>query len=134
MTVVVYRTNRHAGGPHIYADHMAKTMMVAGDCGGMVSGTDDSLLESPAARLLGEVLSVRNLVLVITGMLAGYSVAVLGTDTVAVPLVGSLPGTAVGVVGLVVALTVYRQWGGCGCGNAECGCSGECGDSCSYDR
>jgi hypothetical protein len=68
------------------------------------------------------------------GILAGASIVVVGKDAVVVPVVGTMSGTLVGVVGLVVALAVYQQGNCCdNCGTKECGCTGDCGDSCSYD-
>ena len=100
----------------------------------MASGTDDSTATGTLSSIADSAFTVRNLVMVIAGVLAGYSISVLGRDAVVLPVVGSLPGAAVGAVGLVAAFAVYRQWNDCGCGGTECGCTGDCGDSCSYDH
>ncbi len=72
--------------------------------------------------------------MVVAGVLAGYSIVVLGKDAVVVPFLGSVPGVLVGVVGLTVAFTVYRRASCCDdCSDKACGCTGECGDSCSHD-
>jgi hypothetical protein len=65
--------------------------------------------------------------MLLLGVLTGASIALIGNGAVAVPLVGTVPGPAVGVAGLAVAAVVYRRTG------SGCGCDGDCGDSCSYD-
>ena len=100
----------------------------------MASGTDDPTATTALSSVAETVTSVRNLLMVIAGVVAGFSIAVLGREAVIFPVVGSLPGPAVGAVGLVAAFAVYRQWSDCGCGDTECGCASECGDSCSYDH
>lgn len=94
----------------------------------MPSEVDNSPAKSTLGSFIRSVLSVRNLVMVAAGVLAGASLSVLGKEAIVVPLVGATPGILVGVVGLVVALAVYQR-GSC-CDN--CGAK-ECGDSCSYD-
>ncbi len=92
---------------------------------------------TPKRRVLApvrEAVDRGSIVMLFTGVLAGYSLTVLGTDAVVVPLVGSLPGTLVGAAGIVVAFGVYRRSSCCDdCGEKECRCAGTCGDSCSYD-
>ncbi len=100
----------------------------------MPSETDGSISEHTLSSFVRTVISVRNLVMVVAGILAGSSIAVLGKDAVVVPLVGSIPGILVGAVGLAVALAVYREGSCCDdCRNKECDCTDECGDSCSYN-
>ncbi len=100
----------------------------------MPSETGGSTTNSTLSSFVRTALSVRNLVMVTAGVLAGASLAVLGKEVVVVPLLGALPGALVGGVGLIVALAVYRQGSCCdNCGAKECGCAGDCGDSCSYD-
>lgn len=98
----------------------------------MPSGTDGSMAVSAFGSFARTVLSVRNIVMVVAGVLAGASLVFLGEEAVVVPLIGSAPGILVGAVGFVTALAIYRQ-AGCNCSTKECGCSDECGDSCSYD-
>lgn len=99
----------------------------------MPSKTNGSIAVSALGSFARTVRSIRTVVMVVAGILAGASLVFLGDETVAVPLIGSAPGTLVGAVGLVTALAIYRQ-AGYNCGAKECGCSGECGDSCSYDQ
>lgn len=80
--------------------------------------------------------SARLAAMVLVGVLAGYSVAALGKDAVALPVVGDAPGLAVGAVGLAVAAVAFRRIGSCGeCGCRTVGLSGGCNceDSCSVD-
>lgn len=100
----------------------------------MPSGTDSTKWKRTVGSSLRGLFSVRNAIMLAAGILAGYSISVIGESTVAVPFAGSVPGVLVGVVGLAVALGVYRRGSCCdNCGKKACGCSGECGDSCSYD-
>lgn len=46
----------------------------------------------------------------------------LSPDPVAVPLVGTVPGVAVGGVGLVAGGLLYAQMPNCGC-SGDCDCS-----------
>ncbi|WP_135533270.1 hypothetical protein [Halostella pelagica] len=100
----------------------------------MTSETNGPLTKHGIASFVRELISVRTLVMLLAGVLAGYSISVLGEDAVVVPLVGSVPGTVFGVVGVAVALAVSQR-GDCydDCGEKACGCTDECGDSCSYD-
>ncbi|MFT4947323.1 MAG: hypothetical protein ACI8TL_001565 [Natronomonas sp.] len=95
----------------------------------MSSQADESPPAGPLRSAAGAVVTLSNLAMLLAGVLAGYSIGVLGRETVALPLIGSAPGLAVGSVGLLAAVVVYRQWGCCTGGSAECDCSGECGDS-----
>ena len=72
--------------------------------------------------------------MLLLGVLAGASLGVLDHGTVVLPVVGALPGTVVGAVGLAVSVGAYRRVG-CGgdCDGADCGCAGDCGGRCSYD-
>lgn len=97
----------------------------------MPSETDSSTASSALSSGVRTAFSVRNLLMVAAGILAGADLVFIGKDAVVVPLIGSIPGPVVGVIGLVVGLVVYRQQG-CNCGG-ECGCSGDCDDRCSYD-
>jgi len=100
----------------------------------MASETDGSTAESTLRSFVRTVISVRNLAMVAAGVLAGASIATMGKGTIGVPVVGTLSGTLVGAVGLVVALAVYRQGSCCdNCGTKDCGCTGDCDSSCSYD-
>ena len=95
------------------------------------------------SRLVAKIrdwIGIRTLVIVCVGGLAGYSLSVLGTDAVIVPVIGSVPGFLLGTAGLLVAVSVYTQVGCCeNCNQttfgfgSDCGCAGDCGDSCSYD-
>lgn len=87
-----------------------------------------------------ERIGVHTLLVVFSGVLAGYSLSVLGKDAVVVPVVGSVPGLLLGAVGLLSAFGAYRQVGCCGECNQRtygmkggCGCDDDCGDSFSYD-
>lgn len=75
-------------------------------------------------------LSPRFVLLLFAGALAGASTQWLVRDTVAVPLLGSAPGVAVGGAGLLVAGVAYYQYG---CLGSRCGCSGSCDGSCEVD-
>lgn len=97
----------------------------------MPSETDSSTASSALRAGVRTVFSVRNLLMVAAGVLAGAGIVFMGKDAVVVPLIGSIPGPVVGVIGLVVGFAVYRQKG-CNCGE-ECGCSGDCDDRCSYE-
>lgn len=99
----------------------------------MASGEDKSTPTSVLGSVVGDGDSVRALVTAFAGVLAGASVVVLGKDAVVVPLIGAVPGIAVGGVGLAVAFAAYQQWSSCNCGEGDCGCTDECADSCSYD-
>lgn len=85
-------------------------------------------------RLVRTAISRNTLLMVVAGIVAGASITALGTDAVIVPFVGSVPGTFAGVTGLVVGLAIYRRRSCCNdCGTKDCGCTGDCGDSRSYD-
>lgn len=80
----------------------------------------------------------RLVVLVLAGVTAGYSLQFLTADAVSLPVLGDVPGPAVGLVGLLVAGIAYRRAscrGNCGSSPAEGrgGCAeGEgCGDGAS---
>ncbi|WP_226013095.1 hypothetical protein [Halomicrobium salinisoli] len=78
--------------------------------------------------------SVRALALLCAGVLTGAGVSLLGSGAVAVPVIGSVPGTPLGAVGIAAAVVMYQRGGCCAdCGEKACGCTGNCGDSCSYD-
>lgn len=98
------------------------------DAGGTASGRDIASRDRSVA-------SVRGLALLCAGVLTGVGVTLLGGGAVAVPYLGSVPGTPLGAVGIAVAVALYWRGGCCDdCGETACGCTGECGDSCSYDR
>ncbi|WP_135822743.1 hypothetical protein [Halostella litorea] len=71
--------------------------------------------------------------MLLLGVLAGASAGTLGDGPVAVPFVGPVSGTLLGGAGLAVAAAAYYRTDACGCGDADCGCAGDCGDCCSYD-
>jgi len=71
--------------------------------------------------------------MLLLGVLAGVSIGTLGEGSVAVPFVGPVSGTLLGGAGLAVAAVTFYRVDACGCGDGDCGCSGDCGDSCSYD-
>lgn len=98
----------------------------------MASEGDSPPAVSAFGSFARSVLSVRTIVMVVAGLLAGASLVFIGEEAVVVPFIGATPGPLVGAIGLVTALAIYRQ-AGCSCGGKECGCSGDCGDSCSYD-
>lgn len=59
------------------------------------------------------------------GVVAGVGLGALDRSAVAVPVVGPVPGWVLSAAGLlVVGVGLYRQKG-------QCGCAGDCGDSCS---
>jgi hypothetical protein len=100
----------------------------------MPSEADTPTSESSLRSSVRSVLSIRNMTMLCAGVVAGASLTVLGEATVAVPFLGSASGTLLGVVGLVVAFAVYQQGSCCDDrGTKDCGCTGRCGDSCSYD-
>lgn len=74
----------------------------------------------------------RHVVLFLSGLLAGASVEWAASDAVALPLLGSAPGIAVGGLGLAVAAVGYYQYSCMGKGS--CGCTGDCTGSCSVDH
>jgi hypothetical protein len=97
----------------------------------MPSKTDSSAASSTLSSGVRTVFSVRNLLMVAAGVLAGAGIVFVGKDAVVVPLIGSIPGPVIGGIGLAVGFAVYRRKG-CNCGE-PCGCSGDCDDRCSYD-
>lgn len=100
----------------------------------MSSETDGLGADSPFSSFVRTVVSVRNFLMLAAGTVAGASLVVLGKEVVIVPVLGATPGTLVGALGLAVAFVVSHQSSCCSnCETKECGCSGECGDSCSYD-
>jgi hypothetical protein len=100
----------------------------------MPSKTDTRTSESTLGSSVRTLFSIRNIVMLCAGVLAGGSLSFLGTGDAFVPFFGSVPGTLTGALGLVVALAVF-QWGRCcdTCGTEDCGCTGECGDRCPHD-
>jgi hypothetical protein len=100
----------------------------------MPSKTDTRPSESTLSSSVRALLGIRNIVMLCAGVLAGASLSFLETGEAFVPLFGSVPGTLIGALGLVVAFAVF-QWGRCcdTCGTEDCGCAGECGDRCSHD-
>jgi hypothetical protein len=98
----------------------------------------DATADSPVRRFVSAArgaVSRRGASMAGLGVLAGYSIAALGQNTVAVPVLGEASGLAVGTAGLAVSAVAYTRVGGCeNCGAAGCGCSGDCGDSCSVDH
>jgi len=93
----------------------------------MSSESDSQTVRQRVPSAIRNAADPNNAVMLLLGLLAGASIGFLGTDAVAIPFVGSVPGLAVGAAGLAVAAVVFRRVGG------GCGCSGDCGDSCSYD-
>ncbi|WP_247730915.1 hypothetical protein [Halovivax limisalsi] len=76
--------------------------------------------------------------ILLTGVLAGVSLGIVGNGSIALPVLGSVSGAVVGGVGLLVAVTVYLRVGCCEeCDSvtlgSDCGCGGECGDRCAVD-
>ncbi len=72
------------------------------------------------------------------GAVAGYSVSLLDTAAITVPLLGAVPGGILGLVGIAASVAAYAQFGCCGPSllggdDNECGCNGECSDRCSFD-
>lgn len=100
----------------------------------MSSESGGSTSAGRIASLVADVDAVRLLSLVAVGVLIGHSVSLFGSGAVAVPYAGSVPGTLLAVAGFGVAAGLYRQTGCCDdCGGTDCGCSGDCGDSCSCE-
>jgi hypothetical protein len=93
----------------------------------MSSKTDDPTAAQRIGAEIREAVSTSTIIMVVVGVLAGYSIGVIGKDAVVLPFVGSVPGLPLGVVGLLATAGIYRQFG------SKCGCAGDCGDSCSYD-
>jgi len=93
----------------------------------MSSESDSRTVRERVPSALRDAADQNNAVMLLLGVLTGASIALLGNDAVAVPVLGSVPGLLVGGVGLAVAAVVYRRTG------SGCGCDGDCGDSCSYD-
>lgn len=89
----------------------------------MSSETDGRTSERRVLSGVREAVGVNQVVMLLLGVLAGASVSVLEKDAVA----GSVSGLLLGTAGLAVAAVVYRRFG------SDCGCTGSCGDSCSYD-
>lgn len=99
-------------------------------------GVEDGATESKSGlgSFVRNVVTGNYLSMLAAGGTAGYSIAVLGNDAVRIPVFGSAPGVLVGTVGLLVAFAVYRRASCCDdCGGKACGCTGKCGDNCSYD-
>jgi len=89
---------------------------------------------------LREAVPPRCVAVPFAGVLAGYSVGVIGEEAVALPVVGSASGTLVGAAGRLVAGGAYYATPRCSdCGQRgfglrlDCGCDGDRGDSCSVD-
>lgn len=106
----------------------------------MTAKSDERTAGTGIVSAVRETVGVRPVVVLLLGVLAGYSIGVLGKDAVAVPVVGSVPGWLLGTVGLLVAGVAYRRTSCCGsCRQkkaglgSDCGCSDDCGDSCSRD-
>lgn len=106
----------------------------------MATNEGEQRSKSRLVTKIRERIEIRTLVIVFVGVVAGYSLSVLGTDAVIVPFIGSVPGFLLGTAGLLVAVSVYTQVGCCeNCNQttfgfgSECGCAGDCDDSCSYD-
>lgn len=106
----------------------------------MATNESEQRRNSRLVTKLRDWVGIRTLLIMAVGVLAGYSLSVLGTDAVIVPVIGSVPGFLLGTAGLLVAVSVYTQVGCCedcnqttsGFGSG-CGCTGDCGDRCSYD-
>ncbi|GAA0210809.1 hypothetical protein [Halobaculum roseum] len=100
----------------------------------MPSESDRVTTRRRLASFTRTLFGMRGIVMLLSGLLAGASLVTIGEGTVAVPLLGSVPGAPAGAVGLAVALLVFRK-GSCGgnCGTSDCGCTGDCGDRCSHD-
>lgn len=59
----------------------------------------------------------------LAAVVVGFSVGtLLSPEPLTVPLVGTVPGVAVGGVGLVAGGLLYTQIPSCGC-SGDCGCS-----------
>ncbi len=100
----------------------------------MSSETDSPTPGRDAVAVVRDAVGVRGLAMLVAGVLAGASLSLLGEGTVAVPVIGTVPGAVLGAVGLVTAVGVYRRGGCCGdCGEKDCGCTGSCDDSCSHE-
>ncbi|WP_336326599.1 hypothetical protein [Halovenus sp. HT40] len=83
--------------------------------------------------LLDRVFSGRFLVMLLAGIVAGYSLSILG-DTVVVPVIGSVPGAAVSGLGIAVSLATINRTSCCDqCGEWSCDCPGDCEESCSVE-
>lgn len=93
----------------------------------MSSEADEQPSRRKIRSAVRETVGVNLVVMAVVGVLAGYSISVLGKDVVVVPVVGSVSGLLLGTAGLVAAAGVYRRLG------SDCGCTGDCGDSCSYE-
>lgn len=95
----------------------------------MASERADQRTESRDVFGFLKTLGVQRIILFLSAILAGYSVTLLSTDSVALPVVGSVSGQLLGAIGIATFAVTYSQ---VGCSD-ECGCSGACGDRCSYD-
>jgi len=96
----------------------------------MPSRTNDGSRTQSLLTSVRDAVSTRLVTMTTLGVLAGYSIAVLGEDAVALPALGETPGLVVGAVGLLVSAAVYTQVGGCqNCASGDCNCT----DSCSVD-
>ncbi|WP_135851579.1 hypothetical protein [Halorussus salinus] len=100
----------------------------------MSSEMDSARPKRGVVSLVRDALNVRNAVLLLAGLLAGYSLGIVGEGPIDVPVLGSVPATLLGGVGLVVAFVTYQRQSCCDdCADDACGCTGECGESCSYE-
>jgi hypothetical protein len=100
----------------------------------MATGTDSASRGERILSTLHGFIGARTVVMLFLGVLAGFSIGAIGKDVVVVPVVGSVSGLLVGSVGLVVSLAAYSRTGCCeNCDRKLCGCTGDCGDSCSVD-
>ena len=96
----------------------------------MPSRTNDRSAVQSLLSSLRDAVSTRLVTMTVLGVLAGYSIAILGEDAVALPVLGETSGLVVGAVGLLVSAAVYTQVGGCeNCASGDCNCT----DSCSVD-
>ncbi|USZ68361.1 hypothetical protein NGM10_01150 [Halorussus salilacus] len=105
----------------------------------MTSGADERAGETGIASTVGAIANTRLFASLFAGLLVGSGFSLLGTSAVAVPAVGSVSGTPVGVAGIVVGVLVYLRAGRCencngtfGLGRG-CDCDGDCGDGRSVD-
>ncbi|ELZ11101.1 hypothetical protein C479_07328 [Halovivax asiaticus JCM 14624] len=100
----------------------------------MDSQTNPSSIVGLLVAYIRDMFGERGFLMVLAGILAGVSIGILGNGVITVPLLGSVPATLVGTVGLAGALITCQQWSCCDeNGEGGCECTEGCGDSCSYD-
>jgi len=81
-----------------------------------------------------DAVSVRSGTSLVAGLTAGAGLALLNSDAVTLPLLGSVPGPAVGAVALAAGVGLYLKWGRCeSCGAPGVGGTCDCEGSCSRE-